>query len=180
MKRVILPVGAALALTAFSVTNSAGPGLAASEASPWSQANYNAAQSRANLTEHVLAPSAVPKVKYLRSVVSPLLPTSAPCPGAIVSPVLAGGNLYAVTNAKLSRYNAATGSLIWRSTPDSTFTHVYLDFGAALNATTGKVITTVWQPVDINSLPTQIAVGDGRIAVASDPRVLDLFGLPGS
>lgn len=33
-------------------------------------------------------------------------------------PVLAGGYVYAITNYKLSKYNAATGRLIWRTNPD--------------------------------------------------------------
>jgi hypothetical protein len=56
---------------------------------------------------------------------------------------------------------------------------LYLDFGYAANAATGEKITTTW---NYNFRPvTAIAVGDGRIAVVStiDPRVLDLFGLPG-
>lgn len=96
------------------------PGLAATASSPWSQTNSNAALSRANLTEKVLSRAAVIKVKYLRSVVAPphsLEPAACPWQAAAAAPVLAGGYLYAITSGKISKYNAATGSLIWRKTP---------------------------------------------------------------
>jgi hypothetical protein len=41
---------------------------AAAPASPWSQTDYNAAQSRANLTEKTLTRAAVGKVRYLRGM----------------------------------------------------------------------------------------------------------------
>ena len=52
---------------------------------------------------------------------------------------------------------------------------LYLGFGTALNAATGTVIKKVW-----SGQATALAVGDGRIAVTTDPRILDLFGLHGS
>jgi len=90
-------------------------GLAATQSSPWSQTDSNAALSRANLTEKVLSRATVTKIKYLRSAVAP--PNSSPClqAGAVA---LAGGYLYALTAGKISKYNAATGRLIWRRTPD--------------------------------------------------------------
>jgi hypothetical protein len=57
---------------------------------------------------------------------------------------------------------------------------LYLASGQALNASTGQVIKQVWGVGTYNdTAPTAIAVGDGRIAVVGDPRVLDLYGLPG-
>jgi hypothetical protein len=53
--------------------------LAATESSPWPQTNANAAQSRVNLTEKVLTPSAVTKVRYLRQVVAPKSPVNPDC-----------------------------------------------------------------------------------------------------
>jgi hypothetical protein len=47
--------------------------------------------------------------------------------------------------------------------------------GTALNAATGTVIKKVW-----SGQATALAVGDGRIAVNTDSRILDLFGLHGS
>jgi PQQ-like domain len=109
-------------LTSPGATASLKPHVAsAAESSPWFDTNSNAAQSRANLSEQVLTPSAVPKVKYLRSVVSPLVTPTASCPGPVAAPVLDGGYLYVITDEQLSKYDAATGELIWRSTPDPTF-----------------------------------------------------------
>ncbi len=94
----------------------------ASENSPWYQTDSGAALSRANNDERVLTPSAVAKVKYLRGMAAPATPPGAPCgPESIVAPALVGGYVYAITNSVLSKYNAATGKLIWRRTPDPTF-----------------------------------------------------------
>jgi outer membrane protein assembly factor BamB len=96
--------------------------LAATESSPWPQTNGNAAQSRVNLTEKVLTPAAMAKVGPLRGFLAPLRPRSPYCgQQAIAAPVLAGGYVYAMTNYKLSKYNAATGRLIWRINPDPAF-----------------------------------------------------------
>jgi outer membrane protein assembly factor BamB len=57
----------------------------------------------------------------LRSVLAPLRPQNPACgPTGVSAPVLAGGYVYAITNYKLSKYNAATGRLIWRINPDPT------------------------------------------------------------
>jgi outer membrane protein assembly factor BamB len=108
--------------------------LAATESSPWPQTNGNAAQSRVNLNEKVLTPSAVTKVRYLRQMVAPKSPVNPDCgPDGIVAPVLAGGYVYAMTNQKLSKYNAATGRLIWRTTPDPTFITYYFSLAVSGN-----------------------------------------------
>jgi outer membrane protein assembly factor BamB len=104
---------------------------AATESSPWYQTNSNAAQSRANLTEKVLTPTAVNQVTYLRSVVSP--PPQENCPQGIAAPVLVGGDLYVLTGGQLSKYNAATGQLIWNVTPDPTFTEYYESLTVSAN-----------------------------------------------
>jgi outer membrane protein assembly factor BamB len=122
---------AVLALAASCVVIGVQPSLASTENSPWPQTNGNAAQSRVNLNEKVLTPSAVTKVRPLRSVLAPLRPRNPYCgPTPIVAPVLAGGDAYAMTNYKLSKYNAATGRLIWRINPDPAFapgTALYYD-----------------------------------------------------
>ena len=81
-------------------------------------------------------------------------------------------------------YNISTGAFEWQNTrfgspalaaeADGV---LYLDSGVALNAATGQRIKTA--PFISASRATALAVGDGRIAVISDPRVLDLYGLPG-
>jgi outer membrane protein assembly factor BamB len=85
--------------------------------------------------------------------------------------------------SELCGYSIATGALDWQVVQASTIAAVadsvlYLDSGQALNAATGQLISTVWASPN-GSRASAIAIGDGRIAVVSDPRVLDLFGLPG-
>jgi hypothetical protein len=111
----------------------AGRATSATAASPWSQTDYNAAQSRANLTEKTLTRTTVGKVRYLRGMAAPLNP---PNPGGCQSsptatPVLTGGSLYAMTNGQLSKYNPATGQLVWRHNPDPSFDTDYLSLAVA-------------------------------------------------
>jgi len=63
----------------------------------------------------VLTPSPVPKIRYLRSVVAPQPPPTAPCGGGAAAPLPFGGYLYAVINSGVNKYNPATGHRIWRS-----------------------------------------------------------------
>jgi len=84
-------------------------------------------------------------------------------------------------------YNISTGAQEWQNTtlPSTTALAaeadgvLYLDFGDALNASTGKVIKTIWTKFRGKSA-SAIAVGDGRIAVVANPHILDLYGLKGS
>jgi hypothetical protein len=93
---------------------------AATTKAGWYDTDPNAAHSRANPAEKVLSAAAVTKVKYLRSVVSPPTSPRAPCgPQDIAAPLPYGGSLYAITDGKLSKYNPATGKLIWRRTRPS-------------------------------------------------------------
>ena len=56
------------------------------------------------------------KVRYLRSVVAPQTPPTAPCaPGGAAAPLPFGGHLYAVINSGVNKYNPATAHLIWRA-----------------------------------------------------------------
>jgi hypothetical protein len=127
---------AVLALTASCVTIGAPPSLAGSKSSPrypgWYDTNSSASQSRANLSEHVLTPAAVAKVKYLRSVTGP--PTVLrPCEqSGVVAPLPAGGYVYAITNGRISKFDAATGSLIWQRTPDQSYTYESLSISGNL------------------------------------------------
>jgi hypothetical protein len=108
---------AVLVLAASCAMIGIAPSLAASQLG-WYDTDSNAAHSRANLTEKVLTRSAVTKVKYRRSMTAPP-PRSAGACGPespyVAAPLPFGGRLYAVTSGKLSKYNPATGSLIWRS-----------------------------------------------------------------
>jgi outer membrane protein assembly factor BamB len=125
--KTVAVVALAASLAAISISPSLASSKstsAASESAPWLDTNANAALSRANLTEKVLSPSVVSRIKYLRSVTAPVIP-QAGCPGPVVAPVLVHGDLYVITNEQLSKYDAATGALIWRSTPDPTFSDWY-------------------------------------------------------
>ena len=88
---------------------------------PWSQTDYNAAQSRANLNEQILTRTTVGKVLHLRDITPPPADTTGCNTPGIVAPVLTGGRLYAVANGRLTKYNPATGTVIWQRTPDPTF-----------------------------------------------------------
>ncbi len=135
-------ITAVLALAASCAVAGMGPAAAsgkapraASENSPWFQADAGFTLSRANLTEHVLTPAAVAKVRFLRSVASPPMPppSQTECFGGTAAPVLAGGDLYLITDLRLSKYNAATGKLIWRRTPDPGFSTDYASLGVSGN-----------------------------------------------
>jgi outer membrane protein assembly factor BamB len=196
-----------LALAASWVVTGAPPGvagtrhLAASENSPWSDTDYNTALSRANLTETALNPSTVKNVTYLRSIASPVIPPRANCPGDIVAPLLVGGDLFAVTNDKLSAYDAATGTLIWRRTPDPTFSETYESLSVshglvvvgasdctsaseppgtlwAYNASTGALAWTATMPgagpLQAASAPGSFVLAEGTDAAGSNVAVFNI------
>jgi outer membrane protein assembly factor BamB len=128
---------AVLALTAslgsLAISPSAASSKSATESSPWFDTNSNAAGSRANLTEKVLSPTAVPKIKYLRSVAAPPVPPQVQCPENVAAPVLVGGYLYVITDGRLSKYNPATGAVVWRRIPDPTFGIIYTSLAVSGN-----------------------------------------------
>jgi outer membrane protein assembly factor BamB len=131
---------AILAVAASFVVAGMGPAAAggkaaraASENSPWFQTDAGFTASRANHTEHVLTPATVAKARFLRGVVSPPTTPNTNCGGGTAAPVLVGGYLYLVTDLKVSKYNAATGKLIWRRTPDPTFDTDYLTLSISGN-----------------------------------------------
>jgi len=108
---------------------------AAAASSPWSQTDYNAALSRANLTEQTLTAATLGNAGYLRSVASPPPPLNGFCNNVpdqgVVAPSLTGGALYAMTDGRLSKYDAATGAIIWRHNPDPTFSQNYQSLAVA-------------------------------------------------
>ena len=53
-----------------------------------------------------------------------------------------------------------------------------LSDGQILNANTGTIITDYWN-TDFAITAFQLAICDGRVAIWSEDRVLDLYGLPG-
>ena len=105
---------------------------AASERSPWYQTDAGAAGSRANLSEKVLIPPTVARVKHLRSMTEPATPPGAACGDlGVAAPALVGGDVYAATNYTVSKYDAATGKLLWRKTPDKTLDSFYISLSVS-------------------------------------------------
>lgn len=126
--------GAASVRLAAARSTAAKPAAAAAS-SPWSQTDYNAALSRANLTEQTLTAATVGNARYLRSVASPPPPISGFCNNVpdqgFVAPALTGGALYAMTDGRLTKYDAATGAIVWRHNPDPTFSQTYQSLAVA-------------------------------------------------
>ena len=81
----------------------------------------------------------------------------------------------------LCAYNLSTGTLEWQEAFTTALAAeaggvLYLDSGYALNAATGQII----KAMPFGSPPASaLAVGDGRIAAVTAPRILDLYGLSG-
>lgn len=123
--KIVMSLAAALAvLTGIGVTAVS----AVTVSSPWSQTDSNSALSRANLTEQTLTSATVGKVRYLRGVAAPLiLPNPNECAGGsgVTAPVLTGGSMYAITEGRLTKYNPATGAILWQRTPDPAFQSQY-------------------------------------------------------
>ena len=84
---------------------------------------------------------------------------------------------------QLCAYNGATGAKVWTTYEGSTFAAeagglLYMQSGYVLKTSTGDEVTLL-----DNTYPdvaSAVVVGDGRVAMVSEPRVLDLFGLAGS
>jgi outer membrane protein assembly factor BamB len=187
-----------LGVTSISPSLAAGPRTIGTGG--WTNTNAGAAQSRANLSESVLSPTAVPKIQYLRSITSPVIKPDATCPGNVVAPLPTGGSLYAMTNDLLSKYDPATGKLIWQVTPDSTFTLIYQSlamsrglvivggiecdtvsqpggFIEAFDASTGALAWTGYALEGLNqaaTVGTSYVVAEGADAAGSDVAVLNL------
>jgi PQQ-like domain len=110
----------------------AGASAASTESSPWNQSDYNAAHSRANLTEQVLTPSTVSGVHHLRSFTGPQVPFSCDTGDRLdPKPVLTGGDIYFLSNDRLFKADAATGQILWRRTPDKTFSEDFMSISVA-------------------------------------------------
>jgi len=86
----------------------------ATTSSPWSQTDYNAAQSRANLAETILTRAKVAQAVHLRAITIGLKPPSQACSQEVDSLALPGGDVYVAGGGFVARYGAATGDLLWR------------------------------------------------------------------
>src|SRR5215470_15774519 len=181
------------ALTASLMAVGASPSLAAVKSGPrfpgWYDTNATAAQSRANLLEKTLTPSAVTRVMHLRGITTP--PATGDCRVRnVVAPVPAGNALYAATSGEVGKYNPATGKQIWRKAPPKEFGYESLSisgntivagaFGCgsaseppsivtAYNATTGAVL---WQDTvqtfDLEGLNQAAVVGPYVVTAGED------------
>ncbi len=114
---------ASSALVAGSCTAALGASAATVKPGPWSQTDYNAAMSRANLGESTLTPATVSKIGYLRTLTSQPDPIEAGCSenAGYVAPNLAGGDIFALANGRLVKYQASDGHVLWQRTPDPTW-----------------------------------------------------------
>jgi hypothetical protein len=112
---------ATVALTVVALTGvaSASPPPANS---PWLQSNYNAAKSRANLSETTLTTSTISGVALRRSITAAPNPDSQ-CAGfeGVVTPIVSDGFAFGVFNGYLQKVNVANGAVVWRIAPDTTF-----------------------------------------------------------
>jgi len=104
------------ALAAAGGLSAAGPAAhaAATTSSPWSQTDYNAAQSRANLAETILTRANVAQTVHLRAITIRLKPPSQACSQQVDSLALPGGSVYVAGGGFVAKYDAATGHLRWR------------------------------------------------------------------
>jgi hypothetical protein len=103
--------------------------------------------------------------------------------GATAVLAVDGSRAYAACGSSFGvcAYITSTGDLVWNSpnvgSPALAAEAggvLYLDSGDVLNASTGD-ITFLW-----SGRAQSTVVGNGRIGAVTDPRVLDLYGLPGS
>jgi outer membrane protein assembly factor BamB len=153
LRKTTVALALAASCTAAGVTPSfaaTAASRAASERSPWYQTDAGAAASRANLNEKVLTPSTLAQVKHLRSKTEPATPPEAGCGNlGVAAPALVGGGVYAVTGYTVSKYDAATGKLLWRKTPDKTLRSFYTSLsvsGSGVVVVTGVGCDSISDP----------------------------------
>lgn len=124
---------------------------AAAAAGSWAQTDFNAAQSRASLGEHILTRASVGRAVWLRGMAAPVNPAGlSDCQNvSVAAPVLAGGAVYAVANHWLIKYDPATGRVLWRHNTDPAF----LSLPLALSVAGGLVIVGGLADCESNSGP---------------------------
>lgn len=94
--------------------------------------------------------------------------------------------VYASCSSVLCAYSRATGARLWMSTepvasdpraaePALAGTLLYSPTGAVLDAATGAEVTRLWA-----GDARELSVGNGYVTAVLTPRVLDVYGLPGS
>ncbi|MDQ6850202.1 MAG: PQQ-like beta-propeller repeat protein [Actinomycetota bacterium] len=125
-------------LCSSALIATAGPAGAVSPPySPWTQTDYNAAKSRANVQDSTLTPATVNELAFQRVVRAGRPPVDAYCANAVISePALVGGYVYAIAIGRLIKWTAATGHVVWRRVLDPYFTTVY----SSLSVSAGLVV----------------------------------------
>jgi outer membrane protein assembly factor BamB len=94
--------------------------------------------------------------------------------------------VYASCSSVVCAYSRATGARLWMSTEPVAFdpraaepalagTLLYTPTGAVLDAATGAEVTRLW-----SGEARELSVGNGYVTAVLTPRVLDVYGLPGS
>lgn len=185
---------AVLALAASGLVLGVRPSLAGTGSSPaataptgWYDTYGNAADAQVNPAEKILSPSAVKNIEYLRSITAPQTPPGAACgAGYVASPLPYGGALYALTSGEASKYNPATGSLIWQTQLDPSTQYESMavsgnlvivagigcdsisepgGFVYALNTSTGAI---VWSYNDDDTIDNMVKAGSYVLTVGDD------------
>ncbi len=97
-----------------------------------------------------------------------------------------GTRVYATCGTVICAFTRATGARLWTSQelavtdfgfaePALAGSLLYTPTGAVLDASTGAPITRLWA-----GAARELSVGNGYVAAVVTPRVLDVYGLPGS
>ncbi len=149
--RTPLVIGITAAAVTVAATAFASPAGAAT-ASPWTNSNFNAAQSRDNLTESTLTPTTVRAINKVGTITGSSRGAGAgPCTSGGSVPVETGGFVYIVTSNTLVKANATTGATVWARVLDPTG-------------------TTVWGPIAV--VGGIVVVGGNDCISQSDPNGL--------
>jgi hypothetical protein len=98
-----------------------------------------------------------------------------------------GTRVYADCGTVVCAFSRATGARLWTSTVPASGSGfwparlalagalLYTPVGTVLDAATGPVLKQLW-----DGQATELSVGNGYVVAATDDRVLDVYGLPGT
>ena len=131
MARRIAKIVTVLTAVLTALTGMSGPASAGTPSGSWSQTDYNAALSRANLYEKILTRTTVAKVVHLRSMTAPQ-PNPNGCDSqGYTAPVLGRRVLVSLAYGHVIKYNPRTGKVAWDITPDPTFSFDLIELSVA-------------------------------------------------
>jgi len=92
--------------------------------------------------------------------------------------------VYGACGTVVCAFSKSTGARVWTSTIEDSGVPaavagalLYLPTGQVLNSATGAVVTSLW-----SGTASWLSVGNGYVLAvpATSPRLLDVYGLPGS